>query len=128
MAKARPGRKPWSHRTGLRRRFRTRYCSKPLQGTVCGPEGRPFPAPGRADARSDIFSLGLTLYELLTLRPAYDETRQGLLIQQVTNAEPPGLRKLDRRIPADLETIVHKAMARAAERRYTDALELAEDL
>jgi serine/threonine-protein kinase len=83
---------------------------------------------GRSDIRSDIFSFGLTLYELLTLRPAYDETHQGLLVQQVANGEPPTLRKLDRRIPADLETIVQKATAKEPERRYQDAGEVAEDL
>src|SRR5262249_54477914 len=63
----------------------------------------------RSDARSDIFSLGLTLYELLTLRPAYDETTQGRLVQQVAAAEMPAPRRLDRRIPSDLNTIIQKA-------------------
>jgi serine/threonine protein kinase len=83
---------------------------------------------GHSDIRSDIFSLGLTLYELLTLRPAYHETHQGLLVQQVADASPPTPRKRDRRIPADLETIVQKATAKEPERRYRDAGEMAEDL
>src|SRR5262249_9706356 len=83
---------------------------------------------GQSDARSDVFSLGLTLYELLTLRPAYDEKSQGGLVQQVTAAEPPSPRKLDRRIPADLNTIIQKAIAKEPERRYQTAAELAGDL
>jgi eukaryotic-like serine/threonine-protein kinase len=83
---------------------------------------------GRCDARSDIFSLGLTLYELLTLRPAYNEKVQGLLVQQVTAAEAPSPRKIDRRIPSDLNTIIEKAIAKDPERRYSTASELSKDL
>jgi serine/threonine-protein kinase len=83
---------------------------------------------GHCDARSDIFGLGLTLYELLTLRPAYDERTPGLLVQQVTAAEPPPPRTIDRRIPRDLGTIIEKAIARDPERRYATAAQLAADL
>jgi serine/threonine protein kinase len=83
---------------------------------------------GQSDARSDIFSLGLTLYELLLLRPAYDEKTQEGLVQQVTVAEPPPPRKLEHRIPSDLNTVIQKAIAKEPERRYATALELAGDL
>jgi serine/threonine protein kinase len=83
---------------------------------------------GRYDARSDIFSLGLTLYELLTLRPAYDDKVQGRLVQQVTAAEPPSPRRIDRRIPSDLNTIIETAIAKEPERRYSTASEFAKDL
>jgi eukaryotic-like serine/threonine-protein kinase len=83
---------------------------------------------GKADARSDVYSLGLTLYELLTRRPAFDETDRGSLIRQVTQEEPPRPRKLDAAIPRDLETIVVKAIASQADRRYQTAGELAADL
>src|SRR5262249_41267696 len=53
---------------------------------------------GVSDPRSDIYALGLTLYELLTLRPAFDETDQGRLLRQVTQTEPPRPRKLDPRL------------------------------
>ncbi len=72
--------------------------------------------------------LGLTLFELLALRPAFDEQDRNRLILQVTQEEPPRLRKLDRSIPLDLETIVHKAMAREPGQRYATAGALAEDL
>jgi serine/threonine protein kinase/WD40 repeat protein len=83
---------------------------------------------GHSDVRGDIYSLGLTLYELLTLQPAFEESDRGLLIRQVTHQEPPPPRKLDRRVPRDLETIVLKAIAKEPPRRYGSAAEFAEDL
>ena len=83
---------------------------------------------GRADARSDIYSLGLTLYELLTLRPAFEANSRSSLIAKITHGEPPGPRKLNPAIPRDLETIVLKAMAREPRDRYATAGELARDL
>src|SRR5262249_11104708 len=83
---------------------------------------------GKASARSDVYSLGLTLYELLALRPAFDETHRPRLIQQVTAAEPVRLRKLNAAVPRDLETIVHKAMERDSGQRYQTAADLGADL
>lgn len=83
---------------------------------------------GSSDARSDVYSLGLTLYELLTLRPACDETDRGRLIRQITDAAPPPPRQLNPAIPRDLETIVLKAISRELPHRYQQASELAEDL
>jgi tetratricopeptide (TPR) repeat protein len=83
---------------------------------------------GQTDARSDLYSLGATLYELLTLRPAFGELDRGRLIKQVAHDEPPRPSKLDHRVPRDLETIVLKAMAKEPGRRYPSAKELAEDL
>jgi WD40 repeat protein/serine/threonine protein kinase len=83
---------------------------------------------GRSDARSDVYSLGLTLYELLAFRPAFDERERHRLLQQVTEAEPARLGKLNRQMPRDLETIVHKAMDRLPGQRYQTAAELAADL
>ncbi len=83
---------------------------------------------GQSDERSDVYALGLTLYELLALRPAYDEQERNKLIRQVTTAEPIRLHKLNRQVPRDLETIVHKAIDRELGKRYQSADELAEDL
>ncbi|MGA2066329.1 MAG: protein kinase [Thermoguttaceae bacterium] len=83
---------------------------------------------GQADARSDIYGLGLTLYELLTLRPAFEDNSRSSLIAKITHGEPPGPRKLNPAIPRDLETIVLKAMAREPRDRYPTAGELARDL
>src|SRR5204862_2784617 len=64
---------------------------------------------GWSDPRSDVYSLGLTLYELAALRPAYQSADRLALIDQVTNTEPPRRRKLDPAVPRDLETVVHQA-------------------
>src|SRR5262249_52546731 len=76
---------------------------------------------GHCDTRSDVYALGLTLYELLALRPAFDKADRSALIRQVTHEEPPRLRAMDLTIPRDLETVVHKAIEREPARRYADA-------
>ncbi len=83
---------------------------------------------GVGDARADIYALGLTLYELLALRPAFDESDRAKLIHRVTQEDPPRLRKLNRHVPPDLETIVHKSMAREPAQRYATAQAVVEDL
>ncbi len=83
---------------------------------------------GKSDARSDVYSLGLTLYELLTLRPAFGETSCGRLLRQVPWQEPPRPRKIDPAIPRDLETVVLKATAADGNNRYQTAGDLEKDL
>lgn len=83
---------------------------------------------GQGDVRSDIYSLGLTLYELLTHRPAFSDTDHHRLMKRVLSEDPPRPRKLRPDVPRDLETIVLKAIAREPYRRYQTARELAEDL
>jgi WD40 repeat protein/serine/threonine protein kinase/tetratricopeptide (TPR) repeat protein len=83
---------------------------------------------GQSNAGSDLYSLGLTLYEMLIFRPAFDETDHQRLIHQVTHEEPTRPRKLNRAIPRDLETIVLKATERDPARRYRTPHDLAEDL
>jgi WD40 repeat protein/serine/threonine protein kinase len=80
------------------------------------------------DHRADVYSLGATLYELLALEPAFHETDRAELLKQIAFEEPRPLRKVDRRIPAELETIVLKAMAKSREDRYQTAQQLASDL
>src|SRR5262249_5709517 len=70
------------------------------------------------DHRSDVYSLGVTLYELLTLRPAFAGDDPAELIPRVALEEPVAPRSLERAIPVDLETVVLKAMAREPECRY----------
>jgi WD40 repeat protein/serine/threonine protein kinase/tetratricopeptide (TPR) repeat protein len=83
---------------------------------------------GKADARSDVYSLGLTLYELLTLRPAFAEKDRNKLVKLVTTTEPPRLERLNQAVPRDLATVVQKAMERDPGRRYATAGELAAEL
>jgi WD40 repeat protein/serine/threonine protein kinase len=83
---------------------------------------------GKADARGDVYALGLTLYELLALRPAFDELDRHKLIKQVTSAEPLRLERLNRAVPRDLATVVEKAIDRDPAGRYQTAGELAADL
>jgi serine/threonine protein kinase len=83
---------------------------------------------GWSDPRSDVYALGATLYELLTLRPAFDESDRVKLVEKVLQEDPPPPRQLDRRIPRDLDTIVLKAMAKEPGERYSTAGRLAEDL
>jgi serine/threonine protein kinase len=83
---------------------------------------------GRGDLRSDVYSLGLTLYELLGLRPAFNEADRNKLIKQVMHDEPVRPRKLNPQVPRDLETVVLKAIARDPAHRYQTPAEMADDL
>lgn len=83
---------------------------------------------GRGDPRSDVYSLGLTLYELATLQPAFAASARAPLMERILHEEPPRPRRLDARIPRDLETIILKAIAREPGQRYATAADLAEDL
>ena len=83
---------------------------------------------GRADARGDIYSLGLTLYELIAMRPAFDEKDRNRLIKEVTSGEPVRLDRQKSDVPRDLVTVIHKAIDRDPGHRYATAGELAADL
>ncbi len=83
---------------------------------------------GQGDARADVYSLGLTLYELLTLRPGFDSADRLALSEQIKSVEPPRPRSIDPRIPRDLETIVLKAIEKDAGDRYATAEAMGEDL
>jgi serine/threonine protein kinase len=80
------------------------------------------------DCRSDVYSLGATLYELLTLTPACTGRDPQELMRQILADEPKSPRRRDSRIPRDLDIIVSTAMAESPARRYATAQALAEDL
>ncbi|MDR3622514.1 MAG: protein kinase [Paludisphaera borealis] len=83
---------------------------------------------GIVDHRTDVYSLGVTLYELLALRPAFPGGDMPMLVHQITNEEPTPPSRHEPLLPRDLETIVLKAMAKEAGNRYATAHEMAEDL
>jgi eukaryotic-like serine/threonine-protein kinase len=83
---------------------------------------------GDGDARADVYALGLTLYELLALRPGFDSSDRLKLIEQIKTEEPQKPRSIDARIPRDLETIVLKAIEKDPKARYQTAEAMGEDL
>jgi hypothetical protein len=91
----------------------------------------PEQAAGKAalvDQRTDVYSLGATLYELLTLRHAFEGDDGPTLLRRIEQEEPRRLRQLAPRVPADLETVIHKAMAKSPSERYATSKEFADDL
>jgi serine/threonine protein kinase len=84
--------------------------------------------PGLVDHRTDVYSLGVTLVELLTLEPAVRGQDRQELLRRIGQEEPVPPRRLNPAVPADLETVVLKAMAKNREERYGTAQELADDL
>jgi serine/threonine protein kinase/tetratricopeptide (TPR) repeat protein len=83
---------------------------------------------GRTDERGDVYSLGVTLYEMLTRRAAFPDTTPSHLIHLITTRPLPPVRRHDPAIPADLETVVLKATASDPAHRYQSAADLADDL
>ncbi len=85
----------------------------------------------KLDRRADIYSLGATLWELLTLRPLYgatDQTPTPELMLKIQTTDPERVRKHNPRVPADLEAIVARCLEKDRGRRYATAAELAADL
>jgi serine/threonine protein kinase len=80
------------------------------------------------DHRTDVYSLGATFYELLTLEPVFAGTTRHNLLFQVLNRDPRPLRAIDRKIPPELETIILKSLGKNPADRYASAQDLADDL
>jgi serine/threonine protein kinase/WD40 repeat protein/tetratricopeptide (TPR) repeat protein len=83
---------------------------------------------GLVDHRTDIYSLGATLYELLTLHPAVDGASKEEVLHHLAFEEPVAPRRWERSIPAELETVTLKALAKDPAERYATAQEMADDL
>jgi tetratricopeptide (TPR) repeat protein len=83
---------------------------------------------GIGDERSDIYGIGVTLYELAVGQPAFQAESPTQLVAQISRGEVPGLRAVRGDIPRDLETIIMKAMSPEPRLRYDSAVELLDDL
>jgi serine/threonine protein kinase len=83
---------------------------------------------GQRDARSDVYSLGITLYELVTRTPAFSANEQWELVGEIVRASPSRPRRINPEIPVDLETVILNAIAGDPEKRYTTARRMADDL
>jgi serine/threonine protein kinase/predicted ATPase len=82
----------------------------------------------RIDGRTDIYSLGVVLYEMLSGRVPFRADKSQELMRQVRDDEPQPLRQLARGIPPELERICHKALSKKMQDRYTTAADLAAEL
>jgi WD40 repeat protein len=83
---------------------------------------------GKADARSDVYALALTLFEMATLRPAFDAADRLELVEQIKRGVSVRPRQLEPAVPRDLETIILKGGDAEPQRRYQSAAEMADDM
>jgi eukaryotic-like serine/threonine-protein kinase len=119
---------PWITDFGLAKLRRTEEASDPLAfaGTLRYMSPERF--HGNSDGRDDIYALGATLYELLALRPVFDDRNALGLIHKIENEPPVPIRKVDRRIHPDLAAIIAKTLAKDPADRYQAAGEMRDDL
>jgi tetratricopeptide (TPR) repeat protein len=99
----------------------------PFAGTPEYMSPEQISAPDRLDARTDVYALGVTLYEALTGEVPFRGAGH-MVLQQVLHDDPPSPRQLNDAVPRDLETVCLKALAKEPARRYAGAAELRDDL
>ena len=83
---------------------------------------------GKYDCRSEVYCIGLTLYELATLQPAFNNGTTAEVIRAIATSSPPSPRKISPGIPIDLSTIIEKSISKNAEERYPTVKDLQRDL
>lgn len=98
-------------------------------GTVVGTPNYMSPEQIRGenvDARSDLFSAGVLMYELLTGRKPFDGPDVTAIMYNVTNVQPPSLRFYNGALPEEIDALVFKALAKRGDERYGDAEQFSE--
>ena len=83
---------------------------------------------GQYDAQSEVYCLGLTIYELIASQPAFAGGSPAEVLNKITTTRPSPLRKLNSKIPTDLSTVIEKAVSQEPESRYRDAKAFRDDL
>jgi eukaryotic-like serine/threonine-protein kinase len=122
---------PWMTDFGLARLSETEIeASLTIEGSILGTLRYlpPESLQQTTDERGDQYSLGLTLYEMLALRPAFDRTDKAGLLHDLEHAARPALDDLQPDVSRDLVTIIHKAIDREPSARYASVGELGDDL
>lgn len=84
--------------------------------------------PDSVDARTDIYAIGATLYELLTLRPPFPGNTREVVLAQIASESPRRPRRINCHVPRDLETVCLKALEKYPDDRYSSAAAMADDL
>ncbi|HZL87244.1 MAG TPA: protein kinase, partial [Pirellulaceae bacterium] len=123
-----PTQRPYVADFGLAIRGAAHGGDDPIAGTPAYMSPEQTRGEGPLDGRSDIFSLGVVLYELLCGRRPFGGATAGELFSQITSRAPVPLHELDDKIPLELERICRRALAKRADDRYQAASEFAAEL